>query len=189
MLKSYFHIFSKVFDLTFSMIRIYLIVEKKVFCFYFGEKKWHVGKKLFQNRFETKSFLRDNGRCRACGIGDPDALQADHIMPESKGGTDSLDNLQALCGVCNNRKGSTDIGELPILPAIDGFGDFSDVMAKRSNFVAMVADKRQREIAQLYRIAQNWLDDGVKKLTVSKRLKKIAHDRTADKIMRHFRQQ
>ena len=23
---------------------------------------------------------RDNGRCRACGIGDRDALQADHIV-------------------------------------------------------------------------------------------------------------
>ena len=146
-------------------------------------------KKVISKSIRSQIILRDNGRCRACGIGDIDALQADHIMPESKGGTDSLDNLQTLCGVCNNRKGSTDIGELPILPRIDGFGNFADVMAKRANFVAMVAEKRLQEIAQLYRIAQNWLDDGVKKLTVSKRLKKIAHDRSVNKIMRHFRHQ
>ena len=66
---------------------------------------------------------RDNGRCRACGIGDVDALQCDHIVPESKGGDHRPDNLQALCGVCNNRKGNTDIGELPIRERIDGFGE------------------------------------------------------------------
>ena len=60
---------------------------------------------------------RDNYRCRACGIADVDNLQADHIVPASKGGTINMQNLQTLCGVCNNRKGSTNVGELPIRPA------------------------------------------------------------------------
>jgi len=51
-------------------------------------------------------FERDNWTCRACGEYDPtgDALQADHIKPESLGGQATIGNLQTLCGVCNNRK-------------------------------------------------------------------------------------
>jgi 5-methylcytosine-specific restriction endonuclease McrA len=31
-------------------------------------------------------------------------LEIDHIKPTSKGGTDTLDNKQALCQKCNNKK-------------------------------------------------------------------------------------
>ena len=50
--------------------------------------------------------------CRACGASPtPDngvRLHVDHIVPVSKGGGDSLDNLQLLCDSCNFGKGSRD---------------------------------------------------------------------------------
>lgn len=36
-------------------------------------------------------------------------LQVDHIVSWYRGGSSSLDNLQTLCGVCNNRKGKRTI--------------------------------------------------------------------------------
>ena len=42
-----------------------------------------------------------------CGIdeqGDYVVLTIDHIVPVSKGGGDTLDNMQILCKPCNERK-------------------------------------------------------------------------------------
>ena len=32
-------------------------------------------------------------------------MTVDHVVPQSKGGDDDLDNLQLLCGACNSMKG------------------------------------------------------------------------------------
>jgi 5-methylcytosine-specific restriction endonuclease McrA len=43
-----------------------------------------------------------DGRCLACGEKKP--LTIDHVIPVSKGGRHSIENVQPLCRVCNNRK-------------------------------------------------------------------------------------
>lgn len=49
-------------------------------------------------------FRRDHHRCQYCG--DRDRLTIDHVMPRSRGGRDTWENLVTACVPCNNRKGS-----------------------------------------------------------------------------------
>lgn len=47
-------------------------------------------------------LTRDHHTCRACG---GTADQVDHVWPRKHGGTDHVENLQAICGTCNRIKG------------------------------------------------------------------------------------
>ena len=129
---------------------------------------------------------RDNGRCRACGIGDRDALQADHIVPESKGGKTSLDNLQALCSVCNNRKQNT-VVELAIRPSVDGFGDYADIMQARTDFLETLANVRQSEIVRLTAIVKAWRQANVRGCIIRNRLEKMVDKRKVEGILKASR--
>ncbi len=60
-------------------------------------------KQVISQQLRTQVFERDAYRCKHCGTHKD--LRADHIHPESKGGTTTLDNLQTLCASCNSKKG------------------------------------------------------------------------------------
>ncbi len=52
-------------------------------------------------------YGRQEGHCGGCRVLFPFRnLTVDHVVPQSKGGTDALDNLQLLCGACNSTKGA-----------------------------------------------------------------------------------
>ena len=52
----------------------------------------------------SEIWRRDKGRCVKCGS--KNNLQFDHIIPVSKGGATTAENLQLLCRSCNLRKGN-----------------------------------------------------------------------------------
>jgi 5-methylcytosine-specific restriction endonuclease McrA len=55
-------------------------------------------------------FLRDEFTCQYCGA--RDHMTFDHVLPRSKGGRTTWDNVVAACGPCNLRKGSRTLKQL-----------------------------------------------------------------------------
>ena len=49
-------------------------------------------------------FARDSWTCQYCGS--RSNLTVDHVVPRSKGGTSSWENIVASCAPCNRRKGN-----------------------------------------------------------------------------------
>ena len=64
-------------------------------------------------------YGRQEGVCNGCRMLFPFRnLTVDHVVPQSRGGSDHLDNLQLLCGACNSTKG-TDSQEQLIARLVD----------------------------------------------------------------------
>jgi ATP adenylyltransferase len=60
------------------------------------------------------------GRCALCGAtSDERRIEVDHIIPRSRGGSNDITSLQALCDVCNRGKSNTDDTDFRILPTAD----------------------------------------------------------------------
>ena len=55
-------------------------------------------------------FIRDHYTCQYCGRQAGD-LTIDHVVPRSKGGAHSWENLVSACKPCNHRKGGKSLGE------------------------------------------------------------------------------
>ncbi len=53
---------------------------------------------------KTAVWQRDGGRCRQCGA--QQYFEFDHIIPFSKGGASTVNNVQLLCRICNAKKGA-----------------------------------------------------------------------------------
>lgn len=76
-----------------------------------------------------KVYDRLNGHCGYCGVllSPFERWHEDHIIPLSKGGTDSFENRVAACAPCNRRKTAFTIDEFKqsirnrVLNAFDGF--------------------------------------------------------------------
>ena len=63
---------------------------------------------LYQTKLRNFIFSRSKGKCSYC---DEKASEIDHIIPRSKGGTDSIDNLTATCRACNEKKSNLSLKE------------------------------------------------------------------------------
>jgi len=66
---------------------------------------------------------RDKYVCQYCGPTGPKATTIDHVLPRSRGGTSSPNNLVACCFKCNQRKGdkTPDEANMPLIQPIRSF--------------------------------------------------------------------
>jgi 5-methylcytosine-specific restriction endonuclease McrA len=59
-------------------------------------------RKPISKSIRNEVWNRDGGKCVECGS--KEKIEFDHIIPFSKGGTDTYRNLQILCEKCNRSK-------------------------------------------------------------------------------------
>ena len=64
--------------------------------------------RAFTDNMKREAYERQNGICNKCSKQfELSKMQADHIIPWSKGGRTTADNCQMLCALCNNLKSDT----------------------------------------------------------------------------------
>lgn len=69
-------------------------------------------RKPLSKRVRFEVFKRDSFKCQYCGRSAPDViLQADHIEPVCKGGSDDLLNLVTACEDCNGGKSGRELSD------------------------------------------------------------------------------
>ena len=71
----------------------------------------HVPRRFRRQVTNTFLFARDNYSCMYCGrhrseLRGRQFLTRDHVLPTSRGGENTWDNVVTSCSACNNRKGS-----------------------------------------------------------------------------------
>ena len=70
-------------------------------------RRTDIGKPLPYKKHRHTLYGKQEGCCAGCLQHFPFRnLTVDHIVPQAKGGTDHLDNLQLLCNACNSAKGT-----------------------------------------------------------------------------------
>ena len=71
------------------------------------DKERHLSIRKFSDKDKRTAYERQNGICPICGTHhEIDEMEGDHIIPWSKGGKTTIDNLQMLCKKCNREKGN-----------------------------------------------------------------------------------
>ncbi len=72
-------------------------------------KRTDVGKLPPYKTHQHTLYGQQEGKCNGCQNHFPfQNFTVDHIVPQSKGGTDHVENLQLLCNYCNSTKGTMD---------------------------------------------------------------------------------
>jgi 5-methylcytosine-specific restriction endonuclease McrA len=76
---------------------------------YFAKKRKSKGMHTIED--VRKLYDEQQGRCKVCEADILEGYEVDHIQPISKGGDNTVNNLQLLCRFCNRSKGNKTMEE------------------------------------------------------------------------------
>ena len=78
---------------------------KGIYYYLFDKKKSHLNLREFDEKMKRKAFEKQKGICPICkNKFSFEEMEGDHIIPWSRGGKTTMENLQMLCRYCNNTK-------------------------------------------------------------------------------------
>ena len=104
---------------------------------------------LYQTELRSFLFKKHNGRCVYCGN---KAEEIEHVIPKSKGGTNSPHNLVIACRKCNELKGKLSLKEFGKLVS----KDFSYLEPKElPKHAAVVQSARNYMIKEIAKLVSN----------------------------------
>lgn len=70
-----------------------------------GDSETGLERDLIPREVRIEVWRRDGGKCARCGS--RESLEFDHIIPVSKGGSNTARNIELLCEKCNRSKSNT----------------------------------------------------------------------------------
>ena len=81
--------------------------SKGIYLYVLTRQERFLNLRTFDQRTRRASYESQQGRCPLCGMTYKyEEMEADHIIPWSKGGHTTADNCQMLCRECNRAKGN-----------------------------------------------------------------------------------
>ena len=101
---------------------------------------------LYNTRLREFIFSKMKGRCAYCGA---KAQEIDHIVPRSKGGTNSVNNLTATCRTCNEKKSNLSLKEFGKLVGKDFSKLEPKALPKHASIVQSTRNYIIREISKI----------------------------------------
>ena len=89
------------------MMDEYVTKNRGIYSYVLNRDERELSVRPFSNDLKRLSYEAQDGICAICGEWFPiEEMQADHIIPWSKGGPTTLKNLQMTCICCNGDKSS-----------------------------------------------------------------------------------
>lgn len=107
-----------------------------------------------RTRFEV--FKRDRFQCQYCGRTPPQViLEADHVVPESKDGPSTIDNLVTACRDCNSGKSDIPLDNVP-RPLAEKIQEASEKREQIEAYNAFLMEQREAEERQVEALGLHW---------------------------------
>lgn len=142
-------------------------------------------RKSISKRMRFEVFKRDNFTCQYCSAKPPKVpLELDHIVPVSKDGKNSMDNLITACFDCNRGKSDIELDNVP-QPLTERMENRKLAQIQYLEYKKIIKKDEKiikDDIDSVELIFSNWFDDYILtdkfRITVKKFIKDIGIEKT-----------